>query len=142
MENERLLKLLEDCTMTDEDAVGMIFSNFIDIGGTLVGLTVENAIKAGALLREYDKRRLLKSSPGRRTTASTGQHTSDSDSERAAIIIKKAKEKYPASYSFTGSLTEDQAEEIEKECDIRTSSVYMNGTSCYFIRYRNEVRTY
>lgn len=63
MENDKLLKLLEDCTMTDEDAVGMIFSNFIDIGGTLVGLTVENAIKAGALLREYDKRCLLKSPP-------------------------------------------------------------------------------
>jgi DNA-binding transcriptional regulator LsrR (DeoR family) len=71
MENDRLLKLLEDCTMTDEDAVGMIFGNFIDIGGTLVGLTVENAIKAGALLREYDKRCLLKAPPGRRTTAST-----------------------------------------------------------------------
>lgn len=56
MENDKLLKLLEDHTMTDEEAVGMIFSNFIDIGGTLVGLTVENAIKAGALLREYDKR--------------------------------------------------------------------------------------
>ena len=71
MENDRLLKLLENCTMTDEDAVGMIFSNFIDIGGTLVGLTVENAIKAGALLREYDKRCLLKAPTGRRTTAST-----------------------------------------------------------------------
>lgn len=58
-----------------------------------------------------------------------------------AIIIKKAKENYPASYSFTGSLTEGQAEEIKKECDIRTLSVYMNGTSCYCIRHRNEVRT-
>jgi hypothetical protein len=58
-----------------------------------------------------------------------------------AFIIKKAKENYPASYSFTGSLTEDQAEEIKKECDITTMSVYMNGTSCYIIRYRNEVRT-
>jgi hypothetical protein len=57
------------------------------------------------------------------------------------IIIKNAKENYPASYSFTGSLTEDQAEEIKKECDITTMSVYMNGTSCYIIRYRNEART-
>jgi len=70
VENDRLLKLLEDCTMTDEDAVGMIFSNYIDIVGTLVGLTVENAIKAGALLREYDKRCLLKAPPGRITTTS------------------------------------------------------------------------
>lgn len=65
MENDRLLWLLETCTMTDEDAVGMIFSNFIDIGGSLVGLTVENAIKAAALLREYDRRCLLKAPPGR-----------------------------------------------------------------------------
>jgi hypothetical protein len=71
MENDMLLKLLADCEMSDEDAVGMIFSNFIDIGGSLIGLTVENAIKAGALLREYDRRCLLKAPPGRRTTAST-----------------------------------------------------------------------
>jgi hypothetical protein len=58
-----------------------------------------------------------------------------------AIIIKNAKETFPFSYSFTGSLTEEQLEEIKKECDIRTMSVYMNGTSWYIIRYRNEVRT-
>jgi hypothetical protein len=61
--------------------------------------------------------------------------------DASAFIIKKAKENYPASYSFTGSLTEGQAEEIKKECDIRTLSVYMNGTTAYMIRYRNEVRT-
>jgi hypothetical protein len=61
--------------------------------------------------------------------------------DEVAFIIKNAKETFPVSYSFTGSLTEDQAEEIKKECDIRTMSVYMNGTSWYSIRYRNEVRT-
>ena len=58
-----------------------------------------------------------------------------------ALIIKNAKENFPVSYCFTGSLTEDQAEEIKKECDIITLSVYMHGTSCYIIRYRNEERT-
>jgi hypothetical protein len=58
-----------------------------------------------------------------------------------AFIIKTAKENYPVSYSFTGSLTEEQMEEIKKECDMRTMSVYMNGTSWYSIRYRNEERT-
>lgn len=58
-----------------------------------------------------------------------------------AIIIKNAKENYPASYSYTGIITEEQMEEIKKECDIITMSVYMNGTSWYIFRYRNEVRT-
>lgn len=57
MENERLLKLLFNSKITDKDAVEMIFSNYIDIGGSLIGLTIENAIKAGELLREYDKRK-------------------------------------------------------------------------------------
>jgi hypothetical protein len=57
MDNERLLKLLLNSNTSDTDAVGMIFSNFIDIGGSFIGLTVENAIKAGELLREYDLRK-------------------------------------------------------------------------------------
>ena len=64
---------------------------------------------------------------------------------KSYFIIKKAKEEYPASYSFTGCLTEEQKNKIEKECDIRTLSVYMNGTTAYWttaymIRYRNEAR--
>jgi len=52
--DDRLLKILGQNNATDEDAIGMIFSNYIDIGGTLIGLTVENAILAGKLLRKYD----------------------------------------------------------------------------------------
>lgn len=41
--------------VSDHEALGRIFSHYIDIGGNFVGLTVENAIKAGKLLRLYDK---------------------------------------------------------------------------------------
>lgn len=55
MDDKKLIKLLNDHSIEDETALGMIFSNYIDIGGTLIGLTVENAIKAGKLLRKYDE---------------------------------------------------------------------------------------
>ena len=55
VDNERILRVLTNHKINDEDALGMIFSNFIDIGGTFMGLTVENAIEAGRLLRKYDK---------------------------------------------------------------------------------------
>jgi len=58
MDDDKLLRLLLNSKLKDDDeAMGMIFSNYIDIGGSLIGLTVENAIKAGKLLREYDKRK-------------------------------------------------------------------------------------
>jgi hypothetical protein len=65
MKNDKLLKLLANHKMSDKDAVSMIFSNFIDIGGTHIGLTVENAIMAGELLREYDRNCALKAPPER-----------------------------------------------------------------------------
>lgn len=55
MEDDRLLKILLNQNIDDDEALGLIFSNYIDLGGTLVGLTVENAVKAGRLLRRYDK---------------------------------------------------------------------------------------
>ena len=54
MNDEKLLKLLLSSKVSDDEAVGMIFSNFIDIGGDLVGLTVENCMRAARLLRKYD----------------------------------------------------------------------------------------
>lgn len=56
MNNDKLIEILLVNQVEDEEALGMIFSNYIDIGGDLVGLTVENAVKAGKLLREYDSR--------------------------------------------------------------------------------------
>ena len=61
MQNEKLLSMLEDWMLQgklkDDDAIAMIFSNYINISGNMVGLTVQNAIKAGKLLRKYDKLR-------------------------------------------------------------------------------------
>ena len=57
MDEDRFLNLLLNSKISDEDAMGMIFSNYIDIGGDLIGLTVDNAIKAGIFLRKYDKKR-------------------------------------------------------------------------------------
>lgn len=58
MDDDKLIRLLLNSKLNDDDeAMGMIFSNYIDIGGSLIGLTVENAIKAGKLLREYDRKK-------------------------------------------------------------------------------------
>ena len=58
MDDDKLIRLLLNSKLKDDDeAMGMIFSNYIDICGSLIGLTVENAIKAGKLLREYDRRK-------------------------------------------------------------------------------------
>lgn len=57
MEDTKLLRKLRDWNLPDDDAMKMIFSNYIDIGGDLIGLTVENAVKAGKLLRQYDDQR-------------------------------------------------------------------------------------
>lgn len=54
MEDSRLLNTILNNLVDDDEAIGMIFSNYIDIGGTFIGLTVGNAIKAGKLLRHYD----------------------------------------------------------------------------------------
>lgn len=71
------------------------------------------------------------------------------DEKKFAILYerymeKKNKEEFEALRKKVAKINEvnKMAEEIKKECDIRTSSVYMNGTSRYFVRYRNEVRTY
>ena len=58
MDDDKLIRLLLNSKLKDDDeAMGMIFSNYIDIGGSLIGLTVDNAIKAGKLLREFDRRK-------------------------------------------------------------------------------------
>lgn len=56
----------------------------------------------------------------------------------AEQLVELAKNKYPVSTSYKGRLTESDIEDIEKECDICCSSVYMDGTGYYFIRYRKE----
>ena len=51
MEKERLFDLCRKYSL--ENAIGMIVSNKIDIGGGMVGLTVDNAIQAVNDVLEY-----------------------------------------------------------------------------------------
>lgn len=53
-------------------------------------------------------------------------------------IIEQAKTKYPVSVYYNGRLAEDDINELEKECEVHCSSVYMDGTGAYSIRYRKE----
>ncbi len=53
-------------------------------------------------------------------------------------IIGQAKTKYPVSIPFKGFLTEGDVAELEKTCDVHCSSVYMDGTGYYSIRYRKD----
>lgn len=59
MEEKKLLRFIFNSNSSDEEALGMIFSNHIDIGGGLIGLTIKNAVKAAATLRQYDLQKLL-----------------------------------------------------------------------------------
>ena len=48
MDDDKLIRLLINSKLKDDDeALGMIFSNYIDIGGSLIGLTLAiSALKA------------------------------------------------------------------------------------------------
>ena len=49
-------------------------------------------------------------------------------------IIECAKDKYPISIGYEGRITEEEMAQLEKECDVQCSSIYMNGTGYYYIR--------
>ena len=51
-------------------------------------------------------------------------------------LIQQAKDKYPLSIYVKGKLSEEEIAEIEKVCDIRCPSVYMDGSAAYCIRYK------
>lgn len=53
-------------------------------------------------------------------------------------LIEQAKTKYPVSVHYKGRLIEEDINELEKVCDVRCSSVYMDGTGTYSIRYRKD----
>lgn len=52
--------------------------------------------------------------------------------------IEQAKLKYPLSVQYKGRITESEMLELEKLCDVSCSSVYMDGSGYYTIRYRFE----
>ena len=53
-------------------------------------------------------------------------------------IIKHAKRLYPISLHYRGQFTDKQYNEIEKQCEIHCSNVYMDGSRIYCIRYKAE----
>lgn len=44
---------------------------------------------------------------------------------------------FPANF-FTGKLTEEELDELDKECDIHCPSVFRDGSATYSIRYRGK----
>jgi len=50
---EELLNLVKNPKISYEDATGMIFSNYLNIGGDITGLSIPNAIEAGKIFLEY-----------------------------------------------------------------------------------------
>ena len=65
------------------------------------------------------------------------EHDVEQGSERMKVleIINDAIDKFPASVSFHGWLSEADLDRLEKECDVKCMSVYMDGTGTYLIRY-------
>lgn len=53
-------------------------------------------------------------------------------------IIVHAKRLYPVSLHYKGQFTDKQYDEIAKYCEIHCSSVYMDGSRMYCIRYKAE----
>lgn len=53
-------------------------------------------------------------------------------------LIEQAKIKYPVSIPYKGRFTENEIAELEKVCDIRCPTIYMDGTGYYFIRYKKD----
>lgn len=53
-------------------------------------------------------------------------------------LIEEAKVKYPVSIYYKGRLSEEDVSKLEKVCDVHCSSVYMDGTGMYSIRYRKD----
>ena len=51
-------------------------------------------------------------------------------------LVDWAKQKYPASITYTGKLTEKELSSIEEKCVIKCQSVFMNGDATYSILYK------
>lgn len=51
-------------------------------------------------------------------------------------LLHMAREKYPISIQYKGRLSEQELEYLDKFCDVRCFSVFMDGSAVYNIRYR------
>lgn len=54
----------------------------------------------------------------------------------AEQLIQEASSKYPISVFWKGQIPEDIHSYLESKCNIHCSSVYMDGSAMYSIRYR------
>ena len=51
-------------------------------------------------------------------------------------LIEKAKNKYPTSIYYMGQLSEEEITVLDKVCDVKCPSIYMDGSATYSIRYK------
>lgn len=51
-------------------------------------------------------------------------------------LIEQAIRKYPVTIHYKGKLSDSEIEELEKVCDVRRLSVYMDGSAMYSIRHK------
>ena len=69
-------------------------------------------------------------------TTSDGNYQQKARTDVIAALIQQAKDMYPLSLMFKGNLSEKEYKELEKVCDIRCPSTYMDGSATFCIRYR------
>lgn len=60
-------------------------------------------------------------------------------SDIAKKLVERTIERYPLSFEYKGKLSEEDIEYIELFCDIKSSSVYMDGSCCYSIRRNRNI---
>ena len=51
-------------------------------------------------------------------------------------LIKQARDKYPNFIYYQGRLSESEKRVLEKACDVRSSTVYMDGSTMYSIKFK------
>lgn len=57
----------------------------------------------------------------------------------AKELVQRAVDKYPLGFEYKGRLSEEEINYIALYCDIKTFSLYMDGSACYSIR-RNRAK--
>lgn len=55
-------------------------------------------------------------------------------------LIQCAKVRFPAGLTYHGKFTEEELKELEKFCEIKCPSVYMDGTAAYSIHYKKDIQ--
>ena len=90
MEEERLVHTVLDTAASHEDALGMIFSNYIDIGGDLVGLTVARAVEASKVVQSYERIRDMRAGMKAIDSGVASIHPEVSEAPKPVMALFKA----------------------------------------------------